>query len=192
MRGERAHGPAAPGGLDAQMLTTEFSAAAASLWTLAAGILGHRTHAEDVLQEAAMIAWQKRATFTPGTSFRAWIGRIVRFVAQNHRRRDRRRRTEPFANDELDTAPAPAANAPQTEGIGWTHDPLDFSDPVLAALQRLKPIARSCLLLKVVGGHDYREIAALLGIPEGTAMSHVSRARDALAILLSPEPRSPA
>ncbi|MBK8101287.1 MAG: RNA polymerase sigma factor [Planctomycetes bacterium] len=170
-------------------MTTEFSAAAASLWTLAAGVLGHRTHAEDVLQEAAMIAWQKRSTFTPGTSFRAWMGRIVRFVAQNHRRRQRRRRTESVANDDLDTAPAPTRSMTPNEGTGWTDDPLDFSDPVFAALQQLKPIARACLLLKVVGDHDYREIAALLGIPEGTAMSHVSRARTTLAGLLTAEPR---
>ncbi|HLQ38290.1 MAG TPA: sigma factor, partial [Planctomycetota bacterium] len=89
----RGQAPAA-GGIDADAFAAEFKAAAAVLWTLAAAVLGRSTAVDDVLQEAAVIGLQKRDQFTPGTSFTAWLGRIVRFVAQNHRRRERRRRTE--------------------------------------------------------------------------------------------------
>ena len=42
------------------------------------------------------------------------------------------------------------------------------------------PMARACLLLRAVQDLDYSELSRLLGIPEGTAMSHVHRARNAL------------
>ncbi|MEO0587563.1 MAG: RNA polymerase sigma factor, partial [Planctomycetota bacterium] len=56
-------------------------------------------------------------------------------------------------------------------------DQLAFDDAVVAALGGLEPTARACLLLKTVHGHSYAEIGQMLGVPEGTAMSHVHRAR---------------
>ncbi len=58
------------------------------LWYVAAAIVGDRARAEDVLQEAAMIALGKLDTFEAGTSVQAWLAQIVRYVALNHRRRE--------------------------------------------------------------------------------------------------------
>jgi RNA polymerase sigma-70 factor (ECF subfamily) len=49
------------------------------------------------------------------------------------------------------------------------------------ALETLEPTVRACLLLRVVAGMSYQQISGVLEIPEGTAMSHVFRARKALA-----------
>jgi RNA polymerase sigma-70 factor, ECF subfamily len=194
MRGPDPSPHAARRGIDPETFAAEFTAASASLWTVAAGVLGHRNHAEDVLQEAAVIGLQKRATFTPGTSFVAWMARIVRFCAQNQRRRLRRRRTETWASDLIDASRASPPTIQRADAIDVhleTDASVDaFSDQVLLALQDLKPVARTCLLLKVVADREYREIATLLGIPEGTAMSHVSRARAALAQRLASPIRS--
>ncbi|MBT8485493.1 MAG: RNA polymerase subunit sigma-70, partial [Phycisphaerae bacterium] len=64
-----------------------FSTHARALWCVAAGILGHRDVVEDVLQEGALIALRKLDQFDPDTSFFAWMGRIVRYVALNQARR---------------------------------------------------------------------------------------------------------
>ena len=61
-----------------------------------------------------------------------------------------------------------------------------WDDELVAALMDLRPTARACLLLKVVLELDHKTIAATLGIPEGTAMSHVHRARSAMLKSLSP------
>ena len=62
-----------------------------------------------------------------------------------------------------------------------------MADDLVAALMDLRPTARACLLLKVVLELDHKTIASTLGIPEGTAMSHVHRARQAMLKSLSPD-----
>ena len=53
-------------------------------------------------------------------------------------------------------------------------------DAVLRSLAALEENARACLLMRTVLGLSYAEIARTLSIPEGTAMSHVHRARKAM------------
>ena len=144
------------------------------LWCVAAGVLGDRSQAEDVLQEAALTALNKLDTFQPGTSFVAWMSQTVRFVALNHRRkRERRRRA--LQRQGRDPTGAGGAGSPSEAG---------FDDAVQGALDTLPETARTCLLLKTVMECEYTEIAEVLGIPAGTAMSHVSRARKRMAKLL--------
>ena len=52
-----------------------------------------------------------------------------------------------------------------------------FDDDMLRGLNQLSVEARSCLLLRVVDGLAYADIAELMSIPEGTAMSHVHRSK---------------
>jgi RNA polymerase sigma-70 factor (ECF subfamily) len=62
-----------------------------------------------------------------------------------------------------------------------------FDDQVLDALRDLAETARACLLMKTVMELDYKHIARVLGIAEGTAMSHVHRARSRMRAALSAE-----
>ena len=62
------------------------------LWCVAVGVVGDRELGEDILQEAALLALGKLDTFRPGTSFGAWMGQFVRYLALNHRRKRERRR----------------------------------------------------------------------------------------------------
>jgi RNA polymerase sigma-70 factor (ECF subfamily) len=149
-----------------------FRRATPALWCIATAVLGERTHAEDVLQEAAMIGLDKLGSFVPGTRFAAWMGQIVRFTALNHRRKRMRR-----AKAEVTGTPADVAAPPSAVDSG-------FDARTAAALASLGETARACLLLKVVVELDYAEIAETLGIPAGTAMSHVHRARVHLRTLL--------
>ena len=217
-----ANGAAGPSALTADEFATHFQGVARSLWAVAAGILGDRTEAEDVLQEACMMALTKLDQFERGSNFGAWMGRFVRFVALNQGRKDQRRATRPTDPGELlDVARAgvPAAwtgAAPGVAGAGAEHAPSEldplaalnvrrlpvdehgalladaghFDDELMRGLRELAPIARACLLLKTVVELDYREIAALLEIPEGTAMSHVHRSRGLLRERLGAQPRA--
>jgi len=178
----------AGGTLSAEQFGVRFHSEARVLWTLAAGVLGGPSEAEDVLQEACMAALGKLDQFQPGTNFLAWMGRFVRNVALNERRKRTRRQTpatDPaLLDDQPSSAPGPArasepvASEPVIDARGvLAVDRGHFDDRLLGALRELGEVPRACLLLRVVSDLGYADIAALLAVPEGTAMSHVHRAR---------------
>ncbi len=154
------------------------------LWCAAAAVVGDRTLAQDVVQQAAVVGLERLGTFDPSTSFQAWMIQIVRNIGLNEGRKRARRRTAGADVGELDLGAAPAAGE-----TGWSvltgtgqvaagTEP--FDDELMRALGGLEETARGCLLLRVVLEMSYREISLALGVPEGTAASHVHRARGAL------------
>jgi RNA polymerase sigma-70 factor (ECF subfamily) len=159
------------------------------LWLIAAAVLGQRSDADDVLQEAAMIGLRKIGEFDPATNFAAWMGGIVRNVARNHARKRVRRQTTPSDPQSIDqsrVARPDGEQGPEFDRRGRiTPEQAAFDDRVMHALDGLEDTARACLLLRTLRNLPYREISALLGIPEGTAMSHVHRARQFLRQRLS-------
>ena len=139
-----------------------------------------------MLQEAAVIALRKLDQFDPETSFPAWMTQIVRYVALNYARSRSRHDTvavDPLQLDET-IAAEPRDHRVGLTGRGRIHsdeaDEAGLDDDLLAALGKLDEDARACLLLRVVMDLPYREISLTLGMPEGTAMSHVHRARRTL------------
>lgn len=176
--------PAKGGSLSPAEFSTRLTSASRTLWLIAAAVVGRRDEAEDIVQESAMIGLQKIAEFRPETNFAAWMGGIVRNVARNAARKSQRRHTgatDPVALDESHAGLAP----PPPDAEFDRHGSLPagqaaFDDRVVRALSLLEETPRVCLLLRSLKQMPYREIAALLGIPEGTAMSHVHRARSAV------------
>ncbi len=172
--------------LSPEVFAGRFTECSRTLWCIAAAILGDPALAEDALQEAAVIALRKLDHFDPETNFAAWMTQIVRYVAQNHVRR--RSRHHALTVDPVHLNETVAADTRETPleltGRGqFQVDQADrggIDDELLAALQLLDQDARACLLLRVVMELPYREISLTLGIPQGTAMSHVHRARRAL------------
>lgn len=163
----------APPSLDDAAFARLFDANYAALHIIASAHAGP-SDADDVVQEAAMIALRILHEFAPGTSFRAWMAAIVRNVAANERRKSQRRwwRLERLRKE----TPLPDQGPPE---------PGPSSLPALhAALAALTEEQRCCLLLKVVLSRSYAEIAELLGVPEPTARSHVFRARKRMLELL--------
>lgn len=65
----------------------ELTASQNSLYGYILSLLPDRAAAQDVLQEVSLTAWQKRADFTPGTSFFAWASKIAYFHVLSHRRK---------------------------------------------------------------------------------------------------------
>lgn len=166
--------PAAPLGTDE--FVHAFTAHGRTLWLLAAAWVG-RGEAQDLVQEAARVGWQRREQFAAGTDVRAWLSQIVRHLGANWRRRQR-----PEARADLPDPVASSPIAPQ-----WPFHTTDhLTDELAAALATLPEVARACLLLHVVAEHTFAEIAAMLDVPANTIASHVRRARLQLRAALAP------
>lgn len=165
--------------LSREAFAQQFRESFRTFWLVAVGILRDREVAEDAVQEAAVVALGKLDQFEPGTNFRAWMGRIVRYVALNMARKESKRRTSPGHAEVLDSQPASdeTAHTSDWEGQSGSDRGVSFDVILASALDGLGEIARACLLLRIVEELNYTEISSLLDIPEGTAMSHVHRAR---------------
>ena len=123
-------------------------------------VLGDERDAEDVAQDAYLKAFRSWDRFD-GTDVRAWLYTIALRLAFNHLRGRRRW----------------LAAIGRIEHRPWA----DPADPDLAAaLANLEPRTRAALLLNVVDGYTQAEIATMLGAPEGTVASWISRGRATL------------
>lgn len=173
-----------------------FERASRRLWCVAVGITGDAAQAEDIVQDAAGIALGKIGQFDPGTSFDAWMAQIVRYVAMNERRRAARQRTRPVDPGTLASRPSEdhgggGAGSPPVDVVGKLRPGQDaFDDALAGALGGLAETPRACLLLRTILGLPYAQIAEMLSIPEGTAMSHVHRARQSLRATLGERSRA--
>lgn len=149
----------------------------AVLYRVAYRLLGNAHDAEDVVQDAFRSAWTSRHLYDRGRSERAWLLAILRRrVADHWRRREPR---EVPARAEHDHPATLAADPFAAE----------LSRAMQRALDRLPEELRETLLLVVVGELTHQEAADLQGIPLGTVLSRVSRARSRLrTFLLEGEP----
>jgi RNA polymerase sigma-70 factor (ECF subfamily) len=177
--------------IDAQAFTALFEESYPKLWLVAASVTSDRSHADDIVQEAAIVALDKLDQFQKGTNFTAWMAKMVRFTALNHIRKKIHRNTpavDPVIIDQSHRYAGQLLSRDAIDDAGNITDHQDyFDDQVVGALDSLSDVSRACLLLKTVGGMTYEDIALTLGIAEGTAMSHVSRAKKALRGLLEDE-----
>lgn len=140
----------------------------AVLYRVAFRLLGNQHDAEDVVQDAFRSAWTSRHLYDRSRSERAWLLAILRRRVADHWRRRESKEVVAGANVEQ-----PAAAAPEP-----------FADELSAAMQAalgsLPTELRETLLLVVVGELTHQEAADLQGIPLGTVLSRVSRARSRL------------
>jgi RNA polymerase sigma-70 factor (ECF subfamily) len=187
--GDRVSAPGSGGGrLTGDQFAEQFRSAGRVLWCIAAGETGDRSSAEDIVQQAAVVALERLDQFDPSTSFIAWMAQIVRYTAKNESQKVRRRKTsaaDPLVMDAAEGAShdvsSPGTGTPPISRFGHLIDTQNsFDDRLLRALKTLDTVARSCLLMRVVLDTPYKEISIILDIPQGTAMSHVDRARRAL------------
>ena len=154
-----------------------------SLYNLARWLTANPAEAEDLVQETFLKALRGFDGFEPGTNFRAWIFRILRNTFLTSRTGLAAKRTTAL-EDELNPADGSLGRHP--EAAIDRHTPelnlirLADEDALHAAMEKLPPALLEVLLLCDMEEMKYREIAVVLGIPIGTVMSRVARARAAL------------
>lgn len=148
--------------------------------------LYRRDDVEDVLQSAIATAFRDFDLYAEGSNFRAWMFRIVANEVLNRNRRDVMRREVDLADDLVERAAAEFG--PRSEADRDWEQVLENPEPVLdrcedgmtRAVRALSDQERSILLLRAIGEFKYREIAEILGVPIGTVMGLLSRARQRL------------
>lgn len=184
---DRPGGGGVGGKLTPEEFGRKFSDSWRILWCAAVSVVRDRTLAQDVVQQSAIVGLERLGDFDTGTSFVSWMVRIVKNIALNEARKRARRRTHPTETATLDGHPGTGAGQQAAVGGvllngrgGVMPEQGAFDDEVLHALDDLDDTARACLLLRVVLELTYRDIALALDIPEGTAASHVHRARKTL------------
>jgi RNA polymerase sigma-70 factor (ECF subfamily) len=148
-------------------------------YRLARWLMRNEHDAEDVVQDASLRALRYFRTFAGGDG-RAWFLRIVRNTCSGWRGHRIDALTDPFDEQQhLSLRPAsdPEALLLQT----------DDSTLVARALHTLPDGVHELLVLRELEGLSYRELADVIGIPMGTVMSRLSRAREALRDALDSE-----
>jgi RNA polymerase sigma-70 factor, ECF subfamily len=149
-------------------------------YNLARWLTRNECDAEDVVQESYLRAFRFFAGFRGGDA-RAWLMRIVRNTCYTwlHANRPLQEATE---FDE--TLFSPESRGPNPEEAVLRND---RSAVVRKALEMLPAKFREVLILRELEGLSYKEIADITGMPAGTVMSSLSRARDGLRQVLMSE-----
>lgn len=150
---------------------------------------GSADDAQDLTQEVFIKMYRTLNTFDTGRgAFMTWVTTITRNLLVDHFRKAKQDRMTdsldatpseheeamPLSQQIPDKAPAPDAGVQSRETREVVH----------RALQKLSPELREAVILRDLQDMDYREIAAVLRVPEGTVKSRINRGRAELARLL--------
>jgi RNA polymerase sigma-70 factor (ECF subfamily) len=150
----------------------------------ALAITGEGSDAEDVVQDAFVIALERLDDCQPSEKFRPWLLTIARNRALDLLRRNRVRRYEPL--DATENAPGQVASAPSPSPLRHT-ELADTRAHLEAAIATLTPVRREVLLLYDLEGWSHAEIAEHLQLAVPTVRSHLFLARRDLRARLTPE-----
>ncbi|HXA50019.1 MAG TPA: sigma-70 family RNA polymerase sigma factor [Candidatus Acidoferrum sp.] len=141
------------------------------------------SEAQDLTQEVFLRVFRTIRSFrsTEG-SFTTWLSRVTRNLLIDHYRRTRQERVTDSIEDQLpvlEEEGAAASVRPDHQLAGR-----EASEILQLTLQKLSPDLREAVILRDLQELEYREIADVLGIPEGTVKSRINRGRAELARLL--------
>lgn len=157
----------------------------ARLVAISRSLVRRQADADDALQEALLRAWEDFPRYRDSGSFGAWV---LRYLVNTVRNRNRRLHHELEVSLAPEPESAEAILSRELEYERFFRSPESIletlEDRLAGAIRALSPAERAVLLLRAVGELSYREIGDALSMPEGTAMSHLSRARKRLRSLL--------
>ncbi len=151
------------------------------LYPAALRMTRNASDAEDLVQESMARAYAGLRHFTPGTNARAWLFRILANTFVNSYRK-RQREPVHVLSGEFDALAAGAAAYKASMAPSAESEVLGrfaFSE-VRQAIAELPDCYQATVYLADVEGYPYSEIAEMLGVPIGTVMSRLHRARRAL------------
>lgn len=151
---------------------TDLLGAIPSLRAFAVSLSQNADRADDLVQETLVKAWDKHASFQPGTNMKAWLFTILRneFYSQMRKRGREVQDSDGVMTGRLAVHPS-------------QHGLLDLED-FRAALAQLPEDQREAIILIGASGFSYEEAADICGCAVGTIKSRVSRARTRLQDIL--------
>lgn len=148
-----------------------------------------RELAEDLAQETFIKVLNAVDSYRPEFKFSSWIFKIANNAAIDHLRR---RELDTLSLDGSPHADSPDAVEATALQIGDTQESpleavesIELGKHIEAAIARLRPEYRSCILLRHVEGRAYEEIAEILDLPLGTVKTYIHRARNELRQMLA-------
>jgi len=149
-----------------------------AVYRAAVALCGRRQKADDLVQDTFLKAFERFASFQPGTNCKAWLLQILRNIWIDQLRRKK------VAGQELPLAEQIIAERNHDNEIVWSNaeDLIEnFSDEqVIKALSELPEDQRLTLFLIDVEQLSQKDVARITGVAEGTVKSRTSRGRAAL------------
>ena len=155
-----------------QQFLDEIEESVPALRRYARALTRNADRADDLVQDCLERAIRKQALWKPTGPLRAWLFRILLNLYRNELRISRRR-GDHVPVDTLLVEPAVAPAQPGRIALG----------EMARAIESLAAEQREALLLVVLEGMSYAEAAETIGVPIGTLMSRLGRARAALRTL---------
>ena len=152
---------------------------------VAYSVLRNREDAEDVAQEAFAKAYRSFSQLRDRDRFRAWLVRMTWRMALDRQRSNRRRAAR---EDKADTwLPPSGGRSRQTveADLQVGLEAAERAEHLWRAIDALSEKLRVVIVLSGIQGHDIKEVAALLELPEGTVKSRLFAARQQLKEALS-------
>ena len=150
---------------------------------------GGADDAEDLTQEVFIKIYRTMASFDSGkASFNTWVTTVTRNLLVDHFRKTKNERITDSMDAPIGEEDEGRSLSEQIEDKGVSPDQhvekLQTKQMVHEALQKLSPELREAVILRDLQDMDYRDIAAVLKVPEGTVKSRINRGRTELARLL--------
>jgi RNA polymerase sigma-70 factor (ECF subfamily) len=140
------------------------------------------TEAQDLTQDVFLRVFKNLRSFRSGEGlFVVWLTRLTRNLLIDHYRRTRMDRATESIEDQTSALEENTAAIARTEGMLAGRE---ASELLQAALQKLSPELRETVILRDLEELEYREIAQILNVPEGTVKSRLNRGRSELAKVL--------
>lgn len=143
---------------------------------------GKDSEAQDLTQDVFLRVFRTLKSFRSGEgSFGVWLNRLTRNLLIDHYRRSKSERATDSIEDQLSRIEETRAVESRTESVLAGRE---ASEMLQAGLQRLSPDLREAVILRDVEELEYKEIAQVLQVPEGTVKSRLNRGRAELARIL--------
>lgn len=140
---------------------------------------GAPQEAQDLTQEVFLRVFRTLKSFRAGEgSFGVWLNRLTRNLLIDHYRRTKQDRNTDSIEEQLPRVEESTAVTARTDSLLASRE---ASELLQFALQKLSPELRETVILRDVEDLEYREIAQILNVPEGTVKSRLNRGRAELA-----------